>query len=149
MKTEKPDSILETFVFSLLTGSLRISFLILHMQMICEGGAAAFGFTAPSSSCYSSSSSSFPCVEQEWAGEPKHAEKSRAWGLISSAPGFNSFSHKAVGGLAATPSARFLPPPFTPNTRINRSATPYKRSTEVHASQYSVPPTMTSHVVQD
>ncbi len=30
----------------------------------------------------SSSSSSFPWVEQEWSGEPKHAEKSRAWGLI-------------------------------------------------------------------
>ncbi|KAM7394422.1 hypothetical protein PAMP_021227 [Pampus punctatissimus] len=39
--------------------------------------------------------------------------------------------------------------PLHPTTRINRSATPYKRSTEVHASQYSVPPTMTSHVVQD
>lgn len=43
-----------------------------------EGGGcgefAAFGFIAPSCSS-SSSPSSFPWVEQKWAGEPKHAEK--------------------------------------------------------------------------
>lgn len=33
-------------------------------------------------------------------------------------------------------------------TRINRSATPYKRSTEAHASHNCAPPTMTSHVAQ-
>eukprot|EP00064_Thunnus_orientalis_P004337 superscaffoldBa00000392_g4348 len=57
------------------------------------------------------------------------------------------------GGPGRRPSARLPPPPSPPHTttttRINRSATPYKRSTEVHASQYSAPPTMTSHVVQD
>lgn len=66
----------------------------------------------------------------------------------SSMPGSSSFSQQAVGGLATAPlSASHLHPSAT--TRINRSATPYKRSTEVHASQHSAPPTMTSHVAQD
>lgn len=63
-------------------------------------------------------------------------------------PGSSSFSQQAVGGPATAPlSASHLQPSAT--TRINRSATPYKRSTEVHASQHSAPPTMTSHVAQD
>lgn len=52
------------------------------------------------------------------------------------------------GGLAAAPlSTSHLHPSAT--TRINRSVTPYKRSTEVNASHHSAPPTMTSHVAQD
>ncbi|KAK2817194.1 hypothetical protein Q5P01_025385 [Channa striata] len=96
----------------------------------------------------SSSSSPFPWVEREWAGEPEHAEKSRAWGLISSVPGSGSFSQQAMGGLATAPLSASLFHPST-TSRINRSATPYKRSAKVHASQYSAPPTMTRHVAQD
>lgn len=55
-------------------------------------------------------------------------------------------------GGGATPSARSLPPsqPSRPPTtsRINRSATPYKRCSEVHASRCSAPPTMISRVVR-
>lgn len=56
-------------------------------------------------------------------------------------------------GGGATPSARSLPPSQPPSrppttSRINRSATPYKRCSEVHASQCSAPPTMISRVVR-
>lgn len=47
------------------------------------------------------------------------------------------------------PPLSWSPPSTTTTTRINRSVTPYKRSTKVHASQYSAPPTMTGHVVQE
>ncbi|TNN89533.1 hypothetical protein EYF80_000136 [Liparis tanakae] len=71
----------------------------------------------------------------------------------NSAPGSNSFSQQAVGGLAAAllPASLSTPPPLHPSstTGINRCATPYKRSTEVHASQCNAPPTMASNVVQD
>lgn len=70
----------------------------------------------------------------------------------SSVPGSNSLSQQAVGGLATAPPSASLSTPSTTTTtttRINRSTTPYKRSMEVHASQYSAPPTMTSHVAQD
>lgn len=52
------------------------------------------------------------------------------------------------GGPGRHPSAHL---PLRPSTtsRINRRATPYKRSAEVHASQYSAPPTMTSRAVHD
>lgn len=94
MKRDKADPILEVLVvrehtssfffvpqLSLLTASLWISFLILHMQMIWEGGEGVrLDSMPPPPPPYSSSS--FPWAEQEWSGEPKHAEKSWAWGLI-------------------------------------------------------------------
>lgn len=89
-KREKADPILEVLMvrehtsfrcrlffvpqLSLLTASLWISFLILQMQMMC---VCVWGGPPPPYS-----SSSVPWAEQEWSGQLKHAEKSRAWGLI-------------------------------------------------------------------
>lgn len=99
---------------------------------------------------------SFTSITSVWqVTDGLRGENNVLWPSVlpsSSVPGSNSLSQQAVGGLATAPPSASLSTPSTTTTtttRINRSTTPYKRSMEVHASQYSAPPTMTSHVAQD